>query len=114
MQQNGKINPASYSSYIKFMGESLNPVGALEVYNSIQDESIKKNVFICNSVLGILVRNGKFNHSMKFFHQMKQDGLTPDVVTYSTVCVLLYIYNLFLLHSNTKSRFLPSSAFNGS
>ncbi|PON60088.1 Pentatricopeptide repeat [Trema orientale] len=67
------------------MGESLNPVGALEVYNNIHDESTKKNIFICNSVLGSLVRNGKFDHSIKFFHQMKQDGLTPNIVTYSTL-----------------------------
>ncbi|XP_062030038.1 pentatricopeptide repeat-containing protein At1g10910, chloroplastic isoform X2 [Rosa rugosa] len=85
MQQNGKISASSYSSYIKFMGKSLNPVKALEIYNSIQDESTKKNVHICNSVLGSLVRRGKFDGSIKLFHQMKQDGLTPDAVTYSTL-----------------------------
>ncbi|XP_060964504.1 pentatricopeptide repeat-containing protein At1g10910, chloroplastic [Cannabis sativa] len=85
MQQNKKICPSSYSNYIKFTGGNHNPVGALDVYNSIQDESTKKNIVICNSVLGSLVRNGKFDHSIKFFCQMKQDGLTPDVVTYSTL-----------------------------
>ncbi|KAL5554085.1 hypothetical protein UlMin_041486 [Ulmus minor] len=85
MQQNRKISVSSYSSYIKFMGESLNPVGALEIYNSIQDESTRNNVFVCNSVLNSLVRNGKFDSCMKLFHQMKHDGLTPDAVTYSTL-----------------------------
>ncbi|XP_062090749.1 pentatricopeptide repeat-containing protein At1g10910, chloroplastic-like isoform X3 [Humulus lupulus] len=78
-----QICPASYNNYIKFTGETHNPMGALEVCNSIQDESTKKNIVICNSVLGSLVRNGKFDHSIKFFGQMKQDGLIPDVVPYS-------------------------------
>jgi len=85
MQQNGKINASSYSSYMKFMWKSLNPVKAIEIYNGIHDESAKNNVFICNSVLSCLVRNGKFERSIKLFHQMKMDGLMPDVVTYSTV-----------------------------
>lgn len=72
------------------MGKSLNPVKALEIYNNIQDASTKKNVHICNSVLGSLVRSGKFDGSFKLFHQMKQDGLTPDAVTYSTVCISMY------------------------
>ncbi|XP_034197905.1 pentatricopeptide repeat-containing protein At1g10910, chloroplastic isoform X3 [Prunus dulcis] len=94
MQQNGKISASSYSSYIKFMGTSLNPVKALEIYNNIQDASTKKNVHICNSVLGSLIRSGKFDGSFKLFHQMKQDGLTPDAVTYSTVILttLLKVY----------------------
>ncbi|KAK4567711.1 hypothetical protein RGQ29_003464 [Quercus rubra] len=85
MQQNGKINASSYSSYMKFMRKNLNPVKAMEIYNGIKDESAKNNVFICNSVLSCLVRNGKFDSSIKMFHQMKQDGLMPDVVTYSTL-----------------------------
>ncbi|KAF3969533.1 hypothetical protein CMV_006687 [Castanea mollissima] len=85
MQQNGKINASSYSSYMKFMKKNLNPVKAMEIYNGIKDESAKNNVFICNSVLSCLVRNGKFDSSIKMFHQMKQDGLMPDVVTYSTL-----------------------------
>ena len=71
---------------MKFMRKNLNPVKAMEIYNGIKDESAKNNVFICNSVLNCLVRNGKFDSSIKMFHQMKQDGLMPDVVTYSTVC----------------------------
>ncbi|XP_050256740.1 pentatricopeptide repeat-containing protein At1g10910, chloroplastic isoform X1 [Quercus robur] len=85
MQQNGKINASSYSSYMKFMRKNLNPVKVMEIYNGIKDESAKNNVFICNSVLSCLVRNGKFDSSIKMFHQMKQDGLMPDVVTYSTL-----------------------------
>ncbi|KAA8545527.1 hypothetical protein F0562_020311 [Nyssa sinensis] len=53
MQKHGKINISSYSSYIKFLGNSL--------------------------------RSGKFESSIKLFHQMKQGGLKPDVVTYSTL-----------------------------
>ncbi|KAJ9703242.1 hypothetical protein PVL29_004862 [Vitis rotundifolia] len=77
------------SSYIKFMGKSLNPIKALEIYNSIHDESIRNNVSICNSILSFLVRNGKFESSLKLFHQMKQDGLRPEAVTYSTTLELV-------------------------
>ncbi|RVX04676.1 Pentatricopeptide repeat-containing protein, chloroplastic [Vitis vinifera] len=85
MQKHEKITFSSYSTYIKFMGKSLNPIKALEIYNSIQDESVRNNVSVCNSVLSCLIRNGKFENSLKLFHQMKQDGLRPDAVTYSTL-----------------------------
>ena len=99
MQQNGKINASSFSSYMKFMGKNLNPVKAMEIFNGIKDESAKKNIFICNSVLSCLVRNGKFDSSIKLFHQMKQDGLMPDAVTYSTVGYSnsYYVIPIFLL-----------------
>ncbi|XP_065871322.1 pentatricopeptide repeat-containing protein At1g10910, chloroplastic isoform X2 [Euphorbia lathyris] len=85
MQQHSKISASSYSSYIKFMGKSLNAKKALEIYNGIPDESIKSNVFICNSLLSCLVRSAKFDNSVKLFHKMKQNGLTPDAITYSTL-----------------------------
>lgn len=85
MQRHNKISASSYSSYIKFTGTSLNPAKALEIYNSISDESTKNNVFICNSVLRCLVRNGKFDSSMKLFRKMKHNGLIPDAITYSTL-----------------------------
>lgn len=131
MQQNGKISASSYSSYIKFLGESLNPMEALEIYSRIQDESIKSNVFVCNSVLGSLIRNGKFDSGFKLFHQMKQDGLTPDIVTYSTVCFsLIFQYSIPYIrawmfayyaiasgvnkYSVLKLKFWPCSALNTS
>lgn len=67
------------------MGKKLSPVKALEIYNSIPDESTRTNVFICNSLLSSLVKNGKFESGIKLFDKMKQDGLTPDSVTYNTV-----------------------------
>ncbi|GKV21171.1 hypothetical protein SLEP1_g31176 [Rubroshorea leprosula] len=85
MQQNGKINVSSYSTYIKSMGKNLNPIKALEIYNGIPDESNRANVFVCNSILSCLVRNGKFDSSIRLFDKMKQDGLTPDIVTYNTL-----------------------------
>lgn len=85
MQNNDRINFSSYSSYIKFMGKGLNLARALEIYNNIKDEAMKNNVSICNSVLGCLVRSRKFESSIKLFCQMKQDGLMPDVFTYSTL-----------------------------
>lgn len=88
MQRTRKISFASYSSYIKHMGKSLSPVKALEIYDSIKDESTRNHVSVCNSVLSCLVRSGKYDSSFKLFHQMKRNGLKPDIVTYSTVCIL--------------------------
>ncbi|KAL9451416.1 hypothetical protein AB3S75_013056 [Citrus x aurantiifolia] len=85
MQQHGKTSISSYSSCIKFLGKSGNFLKALEIYNSITDASDKVNVFICNSILSCLVRNGKFESSLKLFDKMKQSGLTPDAVTYNTL-----------------------------
>lgn len=86
MQENRKLNASSYVSFIRFMGDNLDATKVVEMYSSIQDEAAKTNVYLCNSVLSLLVRKGKFDGSMKLFEKMKQDGLIPDVVTYSTVC----------------------------
>ncbi|KAF3586968.1 hypothetical protein F2Q69_00026317 [Brassica cretica] len=60
-------------------------IQALEIYQSIPDESTKTNVYICNSILSCLVKNGKLDSCIKLFDQMKRDGLKPDVVTYNTL-----------------------------
>ena len=86
MQENNKLDASSYSHYMRFMGNKLDAAKMLQLYSSITDESAKSNIYVCNSVLGCLVRKGKFDTSMKLFQQMKGDGLVPDVVTYSTVC----------------------------
>ncbi|KAK4438286.1 Pentatricopeptide repeat-containing protein, chloroplastic [Sesamum alatum] len=87
MQQHGKTNTASYSSYIKFIGRDSNYMKALEIYNSIKDDSTRNNVSVCNSTLYCLIKSGKFHSSLKLFNQMKQGGLVPDIITYSTLLV---------------------------
>ncbi|XP_052204206.1 pentatricopeptide repeat-containing protein At1g10910, chloroplastic isoform X2 [Diospyros lotus] len=69
----------------QFVGKGPNPAKALEVYSNIKDGSMRNSVSICNSILSCLVQNGKFTSSIRLFDQMKQDGLRPDVVTYSTL-----------------------------
>ncbi|CAI0375803.1 unnamed protein product [Linum tenue] len=83
MEKQGKVSVASYSNCIKFMGKSLNLTKALEIYRGIPDESTKSNVIVCNSGLSCLVRSGKFDSSIKLFHEMKHSGLTPDAITYT-------------------------------
>ncbi|KAK4271162.1 hypothetical protein QN277_019896 [Acacia crassicarpa] len=85
MQENRKLNASSYVSFIRFMGNNLDASKVVEMYNSIQDEAAKTNVYLCNSVLSFLIRKGKFGSSIKLFKKMKDDGLIPDVVTYSTL-----------------------------
>ncbi|XP_045817855.1 pentatricopeptide repeat-containing protein At1g10910, chloroplastic-like [Trifolium pratense] len=85
MQENKKLDVYSYSHYIKFMANKLDASTMLKLYNNIQDESVKDNVYVCNSVLSCLIKKGKFDTAIKLFQQMKQDGLVPDLVTYSTL-----------------------------
>ncbi|CAN8311955.1 unnamed protein product [Cochlearia groenlandica] len=84
MQQHGKISVSTYSSCIKFVG-AKSVSKALEIYKNIPDESTKINVFICNSILSCLAKNGKLDSCVKLFDQMKRDGLKPDVITYNTL-----------------------------
>lgn len=85
MQLHGKISASSYTSYITYTGKSPNPLKALEIYRGIAEHSMRMNTYICNAVLSCLIKNGKYDSSIKVFQEMKQDGLLPDVVTYSTV-----------------------------
>ncbi|KAF1882484.1 hypothetical protein Lal_00039132 [Lupinus albus] len=85
MQQNNKVDTSSYSHYIRFMANQLDAPNMLQLYNSIPHQSAKNNVYLCNSVLRCLIRKAKFDTAIKLFQQMKQDGLVPDIVTYSTL-----------------------------
>lgn len=94
MQQHGKTNSASYSSYIKFVGRGSNSMKAIEIYSSIKDETMRGNVSVCNSTLYCLIKSGKIESSFKLFNQMKRGCLVPDVVTYSTVCTLFSVQSV--------------------
>ncbi|MQL94867.1 hypothetical protein Taro_027537, partial [Colocasia esculenta] len=85
MLKHDKTNVASYSSFIKYMGKSRNLIKALQAYDDIEDEAIRSNVSVCNSLLGCMLKNGKFESCIKLFNQIKDDGLVPDLVTYSTL-----------------------------
>ncbi|KAL5227314.1 hypothetical protein ABZP36_015579 [Zizania latifolia] len=85
MQDHDMLNIASYSSYFKYLGLSRNPARALQVYGAIQEHSTRIHVSVCNSVLGCLVKNGRFDSSFKLYDEMIREGLSPDPFTYSTL-----------------------------
>ncbi|KAK8452946.1 hypothetical protein SEVIR_5G203500v4 [Setaria viridis] len=92
MQEREMTNAASYSSYFKYLGLSRDPARALQVYGAIQDCTMRVHVSVCNSVLGCLVKNGRFDSSFKLYDEMIREGLSPDPFTYSTLlsgCVKL-------------------------
>nr|CAB3473320.1 unnamed protein product [Digitaria exilis] len=85
MQEREMTNAASYSSYFKYLGLSRDPAKALQVYGAIQDRPTRVQVSVCNSVLGCLVKNGRFDSSFKLYDEMIREGLSPDPFTYSTL-----------------------------
>lgn len=85
MKQHGKVSAASYTSFITLMGKGRQTRVALELYYNLEDEDIKSNVFVCNSMLKCLISNGRVETAFKLFEQMKEGGLNPDIVTYSTL-----------------------------
>ncbi|XP_037412991.1 pentatricopeptide repeat-containing protein At1g10910, chloroplastic-like isoform X2 [Triticum dicoccoides] len=85
MQEHDMLNIASYSSYFKYLGLSRNAAKALQVYGSIQDQSTRVNVSVCNSLLGCLVKNGRSDSTFKLYDEMIRGGLSSDLFTYSTL-----------------------------
>uniref|UniRef100_A0A0D9YAJ7 Pentacotripeptide-repeat region of PRORP domain-containing protein n=1 Tax=Oryza glumipatula TaxID=40148 RepID=A0A0D9YAJ7_9ORYZ len=85
MQEHDMLNIASYSSYFKYLGLSRNPARALQVYGAIRENLTRIHVSVCNSVLGCLVKNGRFDSSFKLYDEMIREGLSPDLFTYSTL-----------------------------
>uniref|UniRef100_A0A0E0FN72 Pentacotripeptide-repeat region of PRORP domain-containing protein n=1 Tax=Oryza nivara TaxID=4536 RepID=A0A0E0FN72_ORYNI len=85
MQEHDMLNIASYSSYFKYLGLSRNPARALQVYGAIRENPTRIHVSVCNSVLGCLVKNGRFDSSFKLYDEMIREGLSPDLFTYSTL-----------------------------
>ncbi|KAL5176202.1 Pentatricopeptide repeat-containing protein, chloroplastic [Glycine soja] len=86
MQENNKLDALSYSHYIRFMAShNLDAAKMLQLYHSIQNQSAKINVLVCNSILSCLIKKAKFNSALNLFQQMKLDGLLPDLVTYTTL-----------------------------
>jgi len=100
MQKHGKVSAASYTSFITLMGRGCQTRIALELYCNLEDEHIKSNVFVCNSMLKCLISNGRVETGFKLFEQMKEWGLNPDIVTYSTV------YSSTLLHVEACNYFV--------
>ncbi|GAU41358.1 hypothetical protein TSUD_390450 [Trifolium subterraneum] len=78
-------NSNKFNHISQFMADKLDASTMLKLYNNIQDESAKDNAYVCNSVLRCLIKKGRFDTAIKLFQQMKQDGLLPDLVTYSTL-----------------------------
>eukprot|EP01018_Ginkgo_biloba_P020986 Gb_14466 [translate_table: standard] len=85
MEKHGKVSAASYTSYITLLGKGHLLRKALELYRDLKDEHIRSNVFVCNAMLKCLVSSGRVETSIKLFEQMKEGGLNPDIVTYSTL-----------------------------
>ncbi|KAJ9174636.1 hypothetical protein P3X46_013259 [Hevea brasiliensis] len=110
MQQNDKISVASFSSCIKFMGKSLNPMRALEIYSNIPDEAIKSCIKVKHgyskaldlvqelkynglqmdsvmygTLLAVCASNNQCEEAESYFNQMKDEGHSPNIFHYSSL-----------------------------
>ncbi|KZV30370.1 pentatricopeptide repeat-containing protein chloroplastic [Dorcoceras hygrometricum] len=95
MQQHGKINSASYSSYIKFIGMDSNSMKAIEIYSNIKDETMRSNVSCTGLAPDIVtystllvgcskVKDG-YLKAMELIQEIKSQGLHMDIVMYGTL-----------------------------
>lgn len=57
------------------MVEGNNILGVFDTYQSIDDEVLRNNIFICNFVISCLVKSNNFGKVMNLFEQMKLSGL---------------------------------------
>ena len=86
MKDNDKLSAPTYTSFFSVLGKGGRVEKALHVFNDLPlDNDIRRNVYVCNSVLNTLVYNGKVDKAFRLFEQLKQEGLKPDIITYSTV-----------------------------
>ena len=86
MKENDKLSAPTYTSFFSVLGKGGRVEKALHVFNDLPlDSDIRRNVYVCNSVLSTLVYNGKVDKAFRLFEQLKQEGLKPDIITYSTV-----------------------------
>ncbi|XP_050256741.1 pentatricopeptide repeat-containing protein At1g10910, chloroplastic isoform X2 [Quercus robur] len=114
MQQNGKINASSYSSYMKFMRKNLNPVKmkqdglmpdvvtystllagcikvkhgyskALELVRELQHSGLHMDSVIYGTLLAICASHTKLEEAESYFNQMKDEGHSPNVFHYSSL-----------------------------
>lgn len=86
MKENNKLSPPTYTSYFSVLGKSGQSRKAIRVFNELPlDSEVRKNVFVCNSILSTMIYNGKIDKAFRLFEQLKKEGLQPDTVTYSTV-----------------------------
>ncbi len=90
MKENKKLTAPTYTSFFSVLGKAGRAERALHIFNELSLlDPVRCNVFICNSLLSTLVYNGKVEKALRLFDQLKTEGLQPDVITYSTVSMLL-------------------------
>jgi pentatricopeptide repeat protein len=90
MKENEKLTAPTYTSFFSVLGKAGRAERALHIFNELSLlDPVRCNVFICNSLLSTLVYNGKVEKALRLFDQLKTEGLQPDVITYSTVSMLL-------------------------
>lgn len=86
MKTNDKISAPTYTSFFSVLGKAGRAEKALRVFNELPaDDAVRSNVYVCNSILSTLVYNGKVDKAFRLFELLKQEGLKPDIITYSTV-----------------------------
>ncbi|KAL2636275.1 hypothetical protein R1flu_007754 [Riccia fluitans] len=85
MKEHGKVSAPTYTSFFSVLGKVSQVDKALEAFVELTDREIRSNVYVWNSILSVLVCNGKVDRAFQYFRLMKEEGIEPDKVTYSTM-----------------------------
>ncbi|TYK18774.1 pentatricopeptide repeat-containing protein [Cucumis melo var. makuwa] len=102
MQETGKTNISSYSSYIKFMGRGLNPLKALEMLTGcirvkhgyakamellkeLQDNGLCMDCVLYGTLIAICASHNRLEDAESFFNQMRAEGHSPNMFHYGSL-----------------------------
>ncbi|KAL3677547.1 hypothetical protein R1sor_027495 [Riccia sorocarpa] len=85
MKEQQKVSAPSYTSFFSVLGKVGQVDKALQAFTHLTDPDIRSNVFVWNSVLSVLVCNARVDKAFHYFRLMKEEGVEPDRITYSTM-----------------------------
>ncbi len=58
---------------------------AIKLAREMADRGVERNVHTYTALMNVCIKCGKCQLALETYHQMRQDGCTPNVVTYNTL-----------------------------
>merc|ERR1719230_2091191 len=76
---------SSYHTLIRVLVQRKQQDKALEIYEDMRESKVQPNLATFNALIDVCARNGDVEQAGGLFRDMCTLGITPDVITYSTV-----------------------------